>query len=873
MSFFNRLFGSLRRRSTLDSEIEDEQRYHLELAARELESQGISSEEARRQAALRFGSRADAREETRRQDLLPWLDAFGRDLRIGWRGLRHSPSYSVVVLLALALGIGANTAIYSVVQAVLFRPLPYPEADRLTYIFTTLANGRRTAANYEDIQDWARDSTSFRSIAAVMSQTVNLTGSGEPDRLRGGFVSADFFSTLGVQPVTGRSFVAAEDVPNGARVAVASWGMWQEKFGGKSDFLNSKILLNGEPHTVIGILPREFDFPMDHIDVWMPFRSRPTYVPGRATINAGAIGRLRPGATLAIATQGIAGRVRALAQQYETNRERIGAQVVEFRERLTEDLRPQLVMLGGAVLLALLVACANIATLTVSRVLARRRELGIRAALGAGRARLLVHVFSEQLLLSFGGGALGLLLAYWFTRMAVLSDLLPPLLAPRVEWQVAAAALALAILTAVLTGPLPAISVLRATALNVSAGGRSSSEPRSANRIRRWLVTASIAISVILLAGAGLMVRSFNALTGVNLGFDARNLLTLEYRMPPTKYPKPEQQVEFHRRVAEAVSSLPGVRSASVMLALPFSGNGSFEPYQIVGRAPAAKGSEPRAQLNRVDARYFETMGIPLLRGRVFTPADRRGSRKVTIVSKSMAEHCWPGQDPLNRQLVLSDEDVAAEPFIVVGVVGDSKHESLEEESKDKAYVAFAQFPFIFGTLAVRTSGPPMGYAGAVRQAVWTVDKDQPVWKVRTLESLVDMSITSRRLLARLMSGFSAFALLLATIGLYGVISYAVARRAKELGIRAAIGATRSVLVASVVFEGLRDIAVGLALGLAGAIPASALFRTQMFHTQVTDAGPYVVAVLALVAAALLATAIPARRVATINLVDVLRQD
>jgi putative ABC transport system permease protein len=606
----------------------------------------------------------------------------------------------------------------------------------------------------------------------------------------------------------------------------------------------------------------------------MPFTTWPEYKQSRTNINAGAIGRLRPGATLAAAAQELTGRVRALAQQYpETNRERTGAQVMELHELLVQDLRSQLLMLAGAVLLALLVTCANIATLTVSRVLARRRELGIRAALGAGRARLMGHLFSEQLLLSFGGGVLGLLLAYWFTHLALLSNFLPPVMTPRVEWPVAVFGLALAMLAAVLTGPLPAISLLRGTALDVSAGGRSNSEHRSANRTRRLLVTASIAISVILLSGAGLLVRSFNAVAGIDLGFDPGNLLTLEYRMPLIKYPKPDQQIEFHRRVAEEVSSLPGVRAASVMLALPFSGNGNFAPYEVVGGAPVPAGSEPRAETNRVDPRYFETMGVPVLRGRVFTPADRRGSQRVAIISKSMAEHCWPGEDPLNRQLVLLRREAGAAPFTVVGVVGDSKHANLEEESKDKAYVPFAQVPHIFGTLAVRTSGAAMGYAGAVRRAVWRVDKDQPVWKVRTMESLIDMSVTNRRLLARLMSGFSTFALLLAALGLYGVMSYSVARRAKELGIRAAMGASRRILVATVVGEGMRDMAIGLALGLAGAIPAARVLRDQMFQTQVTDAEPYVFAVLALVIAALFATAIPARRVAAINVADILRQD
>lgn len=872
MGFFNRLFGSLRK-NALDRDIQDEQRYHLDLIAQELESQGIEAQEARRLAALRFGSSVDAREETRRQDLFPWLDDIARDLRIAWRGLRHSPSYSVVVLLALALGIGANTAIYSVVHAALFRPLPYPDPDRVAFIFTRLANGGRTWANHEDIQDWARDSKTFSSIAAWIPQTVNLTGSGEPDRLRGGFVSENFFTTLGVPPAAGRAFLPAEAVPQGPRVAIATWGLWQVKFGGKPDFLNSKILLNGEPYTVIGILPQNFKFPLDQIDVWMPHSTYPSYQPSRQGINAAAIGRLLPGVPLATAEQELTATIQAMAQQFpDTNRERTGAQVIEFREVLAEGMRPQLLLLGGAVLLAFLVACANIATLTVSRVLSRGRELEIRATLGAGRARLVGHLFSEQFLLSFCGGALGLLLAYWFTRWIAGLALLPQTMAPRVEWPVAFAAMALAMLAAVLTGPLPAISLLRGKTLSLSAGVRSSSETRSTNRTRRLLVTASVAISVILLAGAGFLVRGFQTLTGIDPGFDPQNLFTLEYRMPQNKYPKPEQQAEFHRRVAEEASSLGGVVSASVMMALPFSGNGSFGPYEVVGQVPAPKGSEPRAQVNRVDPRYFKTLRIPLLQGRGFEAMDRLGSRRVAIVSRSMAERCWPGEDALNRQLIFLDA-ADPEPFTVVGVVGDSKHNNLEEESRDKAYVPFAQTPHIFGTLAVRTAGDPASYANAIRQAVWNVDPDQPVWKLRTMESLIDGSVANRRVITQLLSGFSAFALLLAAIGLYGVISYAVARRTKELGIRAAMGATRGVLVGSVLAEGMKNIAFGLVLGLAGAIPALGLLRQHVFQIRATDFEPYAAAILALVAAALLATAIPARRVASINVSDILRQD
>jgi len=863
----------------MDADIDEEQQHHLELAVKDLvENQGLEPAEARRLAAVRFGSREYAREETRKQDLLPWLDTLGRDVRISWRGLRRSPSYSLIVLLALALGIGANTTIYSVIHAALFRPLPYPNPDDVAFVYTKLANGRRTWANYEDIQDWARDSKSFRSIAAWTSQTVNLTGTGEPDRLRGGFVSENFFTTLGVLPMSGRSFLGSEVIEKGPRVAIASWGLWQQKFGGTPGFLGSKVLLNGEPYTIVGILPRTFDFPLDRIDVWMPFPSWPAYRAGRGAMNSAAIGRLAAGATMASAEKELSVRVKALAAQYpDSNRDRVAAQVTPFRELMVEDLRPQLLMLGGAVLMALLVACANIATLTVSRVISRTRELGIRAALGAGRARLVWHLFSEQLLLSMAGGGLGLLLAYWFTQAIASTDLFPSMMEPRVEWQVALTAFGLAVFTAVLTGPLPAISLLRGRAMDVTSGGRSSSDGVPANRTRRLLVTASIALSVVLLASAGLLVSSFERVTGVDLGFDAKNLLTLEYRMPAAKYPKGEQQVEFHRHIAEKVAtSVPGVHSATVMMALPFSGNGTFAPYEVVGQAAATQGSQqPRAQVNRVDSSYFKTMGIPLQVGRGIEVTDRLGSRKVVVISASMAQRCWPGEDPLNRHLVLARSSPNEEPHTVVGVVGDSKHSSLEEESRDKAYVAFAQHPHIFGTLAVRTNAgvDPLSLAQPVRKAIWEVDPDQPVWKVRTMEALVEMSVTNRRLLAQWMSGFSVFALLLATIGLYGVISYSVARRAKELGIRAALGATRGGLVGMVLGDGIRNIALGLALGLVGTIPAATLVRTQLFQVRVTELGPYLVAVSVLIVASLLATAIPARRAASIDLAAILRGD
>lgn len=869
MGLLGRLFGNVKQQR-LDEEIRAEQEYHRELAAREMEADGMSPDEARRASRLRFGNVALAQEDTRRQDLLPWLDDFWRELRIALRGLRRSPAYSMVVIAALGLGVGANTAIFSLAHGILFRALPHPDPDQLAFIYTKMPNGRRTWANYEDIQDWKKDSRSFRHIAAWVSQSANLTGIGEPDRLRAGFVSSDFFQTVGIQPM-GRGFLAEELAKNGARAAVASWGLWQQKFGGRQDFLGSKVNLNGEPYTVVGIMPKEFLFPLDDIDVWMPYTTWPAYEPGRASINAGAIGRLNPQVSLQTAQHELNARARALSTQYpDSNKDRVGVEVMTFHAMLVQDLKPLLWILGGAVLMALLVACANIATLTVSRVLTRGRELSIRTALGARRGRLLVHVFSEQLILSAVGAVLGLLVAYWFTKLAAVTEMLPAMANPRVDWPVAAACAGLSVAAALLTGPLPVVSLLRGKLLDVSASSRGGTETIAANRTRRALVAVSIALSVMLLAGAGMLLRSFQALANVDPGFQPDHLLTMEYRMPQTKYTEDSMRVDFHRRVAEAAARVPGVRSATVMMALPFSGNGSFTPFELPGQTPS-RGSEPRAQVNRVDRAYFETMGIPLLKGRGIADADRLGADRVVVVSQSMADRCWPGQDPIGQRVIV--KAFGDEPLIVVGVVGDSKHTSLEEESRDKAYLAFAQHPHIFGTLAVRTQGDAAGYATLIRQAVWSVDRDQPVWKVRTMEALMDQRMTMRRLLARLTGSFSLFALLLASIGLYGVVSYSTTRRARELSIRAAMGATRMGLVRLVLGQGLLSMAVGLIAGVGCAILSARWLQNMLFQVKTTDAEPYLMAAGALSLAALAAILLPARKAAAANPVEALRQD
>jgi putative ABC transport system permease protein len=773
------------------------------------------------------------------------------------------------------LGIGANTAIFSLVHGVLVRPLPYPDSGQLVMIYRTHPEkDRRTWASLADLEDWQRESRSLTHLAGWLSQSANLTGIGEPDRVRAAFVSANFFDMIGVQPEQGRGFRAGEDVPHAAKLVVLSYGTWSQKFGGTAA-LGSAIHLNGEPYTLVGVMPRGFEFPWDKIDVWMTSPHYPNYDRKRGGSFVGAFGRLKPSVTAAEAQAELTPIARRAATAYpESNSEWPATQVIGLHESVVQDLKPLILILWGAVGFVMLIACANLANLALSRVLTRQNELSVRRALGATAGQLVRHLLTESLLLSLGGWIAGSGLALLATRGLALGAerFLPAGMAVQVTWQVLTFAFALSIMSGVAFGVLPAWHIARNRSNPLVENGRSG-EGRRRGWMRRGLMIAAVAVSVILVTGAGLLIASFRGISGIDPGFKPDHLLTLEYRMPKNRYPQPEQQAGFHRRVMEEVGRLPGVQSATVAMAMPFSGNGSFDAFEVDGQPAPAKGSEPRAQVNRADPRYFETMSLPLLEGRVFSENDQLGGQAVAVVSQSLARRFWPGESAIGRAVRLRVDGGEPRTHAIVGVVGDSKHNALEEQSKEKIYVAFRQHPHIFGALAVRTRGEPMSFAPAVRRAVWAVDKDQPMWKIQSMESMINRSISYRQVFAWVLSGFSVFALMLAALGIYSVLAYSTGQRTREIGVRMALGERSGSILRSVLWQGLRIAAIGVAVGLAGALTLSRTLEAFLFQIRATEPSTYIISALTLGLIAAIACAIPAWRASRIDPLRALRQD
>ncbi|HEV8131843.1 MAG TPA: ABC transporter permease [Acidobacteriota bacterium] len=799
------------------------------------------------------------------------METLLQDLRYGVRMLSKNPGFTTVAVLTLALGIGANTAIFTVVNAVLLRPLPFDRPEQLVMVFTKTSQQARNWVTYPDLQDWQTQSQSFIALSAIVPQSVNLTGVEEPTRVIGGFVSANFFQMLQIKAAQGRAFLPGEDKVGAARVVVVSYAAWQGRFGREPKLIGQTLILNGQPFTVVGILPESFHFSWSDCDVWLPIQYYPNFTLNRHQTSAGVIGRLKPAVAIAQARSEMDTIARRLAAQYpDTNSDR-GVMLVPFHDFLVEQLRPSLLVLWGAVGFVLLIACANVANLLLARSVVRQKEIALRAALGAGRWRLARQLLTEAVLLALVGGSLGLLLGKWGMDVLVASSAagLPDTTAIKLDLPVLGFALGIAALTGIIFGLAPA---LRFSSPDVHAalkeGGKGSGESLGRSRLRSLLVVSQIALALVLLIGAGLLLKSFRTLLQVKPGFNPTGLLTLEYRVPRNKYPQGRQQWEFHRQVVERVQALAGVQSASVVLALPYSGNGGVTTFVPLGQPEPPQGAEPRAQVNRADPYYFHTVGIPLLRGRVFTKQDGTDSPPVVIINQVMAERYWSNEDPIGKNVRLPDTKVTA---TVVGIVGNVKHFSLDEQTTSQIYLAYAQNPHIFATLVVRTAGDPLSFANSIKQAVWSVDKDQPVWKIRTLESLIDLSVGPRRLMMRLLACFSGLALLLAAVGIYGVISYSVSRRTHEIGVRIAVGAQQGDVLKLVVGQGLIMTLLGVIFGLAASFGLTRFLDTMLFGVGPTDALTFAALSLLLTAVALVACYLPARRATKVDPMVALR--
>ena len=841
------------------------------------------------------------------------LHTVWMELRYGFRALRRNPGFGLAAVMTLALGIGANTAIFTVVDAVLLRPLPYRAADRLVFVWSTwVSQGIPFAGSaMPDYREWRDRSQTVEGLAAFTYADVNLSGSGEAERLQAVRVTANLFGTLGVTPALGRAFTAGEEAFGAHRVAILSDRVWQRRFGGDRSVLGRSLTLNGEPHVVVGVLPAGLPFFDDdpRIDVWTPLAFRPGDVmDSRSNHFVTLVGHLRPGVTLARAQEEFGGLAHALEAQFPENKG-LGTLVALVGDQLTRDVRDALLVLAGAVGFVLLVACVNVASLLLARAAARQRELAIRASLGAGRLTLVRQLTLESVPLGLFGAGAALPLATWGVRAldSQLPTSVPRFNAIALNGRVLAFTAGVACLTALLFGLLPALQATRRRQMTnaLNEGGRGGSDGPRRARLRRTLVVAEIALALVLLAGAGLMMRSFARLRAVDLGFVPDHLLTMRVPLPDARYPIPGDTapadtnggepaaLRWFEELLMRVRTLPGVRAAGVTTKLPLGfGNGWGKYVTVIGgAAPPARSlaDVPLAQFTLVSPGYFEAAGLTLRRGRAFTDRDTGRGQPVAIVNDTLARRFFPNQDPIGRTLRMAAPDalipgIDAVPIedraptrVIVGVVADIKGASLRTGPQPEVYAPYTQFRgegwFNTMSLAVRSQAAPADLAASVRAQIRALDPDQPVTFVSSAHDLVGRRLAQPRFSTLLLALFAALGLVLAAVGIFGVIAHLVTLRTHEVGIRVALGAQRRDVLRLVLGEGLKLTTIGVALGLVAAILVAPVLRTQLFGVTTMDVPTFAAVACVLVAIAMLACYLPARRAMHIDPIVALRHD
>jgi putative ABC transport system permease protein len=809
------------------------------------------------------------------------MESILQDIRYGVRVLLKRPAFTIVAVATLALGIGANTAIFSVVNAVLLRTLPYQEPERLVALWETNAQPEREVNNRNEVamgnfRDWRTQQSVFDEIAALTYSNVNLTGIAEPERIQGAVVTTNLFQVLGVQPFAGRGFLAEEENPESPRTVIVSHGLWQRRFGSDPDIVGKTLALNGNQVTVVGIMPPAFEleFPSTrHVEMWMPMRIAASNT-DRQSHYLYVVGRLKPAVSLEQARAGMNVLAGQLQQQYpKTNSDR-GANVVPLQQQLVGNVRPYLRVLFAAVGFVLLIACANVASLLLTRVTARHREVAIRMAIGASRWRIIRQLLTESVLLSTFGGVGGLLLAYWQTDLLVA--LTPPDV-PRLSeiglhGPVFAWTLGISIITGVLFGLAPALGASKPD-LNESLkeSGRSIAGP-GRSRMRNLLVISEIALALVLLIGAGLMVRSFARLQHVSPGFDPKNLLTMNISLARQKYRENQQINSFFDQLLERVRSVPGVEAVGGIDPLPFSNSDGTTGFVVEGAPPLAVGDRPEVGERTITPDYFHTMRIPLLKGRAFSERDREDAPRVVIINEALARRFWPNEEAIGKRLGFR----ASEPQIwheIVGIVGNVKHKSLDADPKPELYFPYSQYPSSFMTLVVRTPSEPVQAISAIRNQVLGLDSDQPVFDIKTMDERLSKAVAPSRFVMLLLSAFAALAMLLAAVGIYGVMAYTVSQRTHEIGVRMALGAAAPDVMKLVVGHGLKLVLAGVGMGIAGAIALTRLMESLLFEVSATDPLTFALISAVLTGVALAACFVPARRATKVDPMIALRYE
>jgi putative ABC transport system permease protein len=806
---------------------------------------------------------------------------LSQDVRYAFRSLARAPGFTLVALLTLALGIGATTAIYSVVDGILLRPLPYPEPGRIVRVWP-VSSGSQAQASFSpaDYLDYKQRSGSFSALAAYRENVLDLTGRGEPVRLRAVEASRSFFDVLGAPPLAGRVFSEATDPPGSPQVAVLSERFWEEKLGRAEDVIGSSLRLDGQPTTVIGIVSRTVRHPVD-ADIWVLAQfdvpSAPIDIDGdllaqRDVEYFNAVGRLRPDITLTQARaelRVIGGR---LAQEHPDSNAGEAATVEPLQETLVGDVRTALLVLLGAVGFVLLIACANVANLLLARGASRRRELAVRSALGASRERLLLQLLTESVVLALVGGMLGLLLAYWGVDLllAMAPESIPRIREVQLDFRVAAIAIVTSAAVGIFFGLVPALQGSRSHVVDALRDGGRTGTSRS--RTRNALVVAEIALSLVLLIGAGLMLASFMRLRAVDPGFIVERLMVINVPLPQGRYDTPAQ-TRFYEQLHERLREDPRTARSAIAFPMPFGGGNAAGDYQVEGAPPRTRGERPIAQLVAVSPGYFQTMGIPLLRGRDLSFSDASEGPGVVVVNRTLAEREWPGQDPIGRRIAMGPADNADSWLTVVGVVGDAQTSRLDGPVQPTMYLALPRFTIPFSGVVIRSDAGETAVATAVKAAVHSLDPNLPVDQVRTVEQVIQRATGQPRFRALLVAVFAGAALLLAAVGLYGLISYTVAQRVPEIGVRLALGATPGQVMRQIVGQGLRLSLVGVLLGVAGALGAARLIESLLFSVSATDPIVYASLAVALLAVAATACYVPARRALRIDPMTALRAE
>jgi predicted permease len=890
-----RRLASLKLAPAREAEIVEEVAQHLEDRYQELVAGGATKEEARRVALeelsdenlLARGLRR-VEHELEQDPTVPGgggrsnlLASIWHDVRYGLRMLRKNPGFTLVAVLTLALGIGATTAIFSVVNGVLLRPLPYPDSDRLMILHETEPKFDVMSVAYPNFEDWRAGNRSFDQLAAFRFSDFNLTGSGEPERVWGRLVSASFFSILGAKPALGRSFLPQEDQLGATPVAVLAHELWQRRYGADPHVLGKTIMMNGTAYAVVGVLPEGFRF-YGQPSVYVPIGQWTDMMMRGRDIHPGitVLGRLKAGATLAQARQDLAGLARHLAEAYPKTNAGHGVNIAPLEQDILGDIRPTLLLLLGAVSFVLLIACANVANLMLARATGRLREFAIRAALGASRQRVVRQLLTESVLLAVAGGTLGVLVASWGTSvvLAAVPVGLPRAEAVHMDGRVLAFALVVSILTGILFGLAPALqgagSDLQET---LKEGGRGASGAR--HRVQNLFVISELALALVLLVGAGLMIRTIWSLWAVNPGFDPHNVLTFSLALSPAKSTDPSQIRVFYQQLVARLKTVPGVQYASPNLFnIPLSGDDNEFPFWLEGQPrPASQDKMIWALAYLVGGDYQGALRIPLLKGRFITDQDREKTRPVVVIDQVMADSLFPGQDPIGKHLNIE----WLGPVEIVGVVGHVTHWGLDSDARARIryqlYMPFLQIPDQFMTIVrtasvvVRTSTDPLATFPSIRHEVYGTGNDTPVYDVQTMEQIISNSLAYRQFLRLLLVIFAAAALVLAGVGIYGLISYSVSQRAHEIGIRMALGAGRAEVLRMVVGQGMMLALAGIGVGLAAALGLAHLLSSVLFGVRPSDFLTLAAVSAVLGSVALAATFLPARRATRVDPMVVLR--